>query len=700
MNANKVKVSVVIPVYNTEKYLRECLDSVCNQSLKEIEIICVDDGSTDNSLNILEEYKAKDNRITILKQKNLHAGAARNAGAAIASGETIAFLDADDWVEKDCYEKLYTNLIDNNAQVSACFHIWFNENDGIISYNGKLPWDKQTSGIVNLRNNAKYLMYRRFVAWDKLYRMDFFKNYHLKFSELLCSNDRSFYIQTIKYAERIYLFNDYLIHYRTNNNNSLSFNSTLDNFKCRIKAFEECWDLLQDSTPRIKRMMLDITLKDFLYPYSRAEGRLKEEIYELLKTYIKTMDLFLFGKEINTYKWYPAIKEIIGELSSDELKALNLLKEHYYNYNGLNLEEPRDNHIIISFTSFPSRINTVFWIFDDMLNQTVRPDKIILWLAKDQFDNIDLPIWGYYYTKLGVEIRYCNEDLRGHKKYFYAMQEFPDDIIITIDDDVHYASNFIEMLLKMHKIYPNAVVCRRAHQMVFDIDGNIQSYHKWNKQYNDMIGYPRMDLCATGVSGCLYPPKCLDKRYAQKDFILKYCLSTDDLWLKAMEILNATPTVLADYEDVLEYIDGTQEVSLYNENAKNNANGNDIALQNILEKYQSELTEKIVSWDYLGKNDNRLISYLSKLIVEKETAQCYAKKRVRINRRNQKKEYNEIINNLNKNIKKLKKENRKLKKNNFELKLIADSTTYKVGRIIMFIPCRIKDFFIKKGQKM
>ena len=94
--AADIKISVIIPVYNAEKYLRECLDSVIEQTLQEIEIICVDDGSTDNSLAILKEYTQKDERLKIIEQANRGAGAARNLGMAVALGEYLAFLDADD----------------------------------------------------------------------------------------------------------------------------------------------------------------------------------------------------------------------------------------------------------------------------------------------------------------------------------------------------------------------------------------------------------------------------------------------------------------------------------------------------------------------------------------------------------------------------------------------------------------------------
>lgn len=114
-----VKVSLIVPVYNVEKYLRECLDSLVKQTLKDIEIIAVNDGSPDNSLQILEEYAARDNRITIINQKNAGLSVARNNGVKAASGEFVAFVDSDDWVDLDFCEKLYDAAMEENADIAA-----------------------------------------------------------------------------------------------------------------------------------------------------------------------------------------------------------------------------------------------------------------------------------------------------------------------------------------------------------------------------------------------------------------------------------------------------------------------------------------------------------------------------------------------------------------------------------------------------
>ena len=111
------KVSVIIPVYNVEAYLRQCLDSVVNQTLRDIEIICVDDGSTDGSRAILEEYSEKDSRFKVIKQNHSNAGACRNAAMAIAKGEYLGFVDADDFCDLTLFEKAYTKAKSDDADV-------------------------------------------------------------------------------------------------------------------------------------------------------------------------------------------------------------------------------------------------------------------------------------------------------------------------------------------------------------------------------------------------------------------------------------------------------------------------------------------------------------------------------------------------------------------------------------------------------
>ena len=114
------KVSIIIPVYNAEKYLEKCLNSVIKQTLKDIEIICINDGSTDGSLNILQKYSEKDKRFIIIDQKNSGQSVARNKGLSVAKREFIGFVDSDDWIDSDMYKHLYQRMVEDHSDIAAC----------------------------------------------------------------------------------------------------------------------------------------------------------------------------------------------------------------------------------------------------------------------------------------------------------------------------------------------------------------------------------------------------------------------------------------------------------------------------------------------------------------------------------------------------------------------------------------------------
>lgn len=175
---NMPKISVIVPVYNVENYLRECLDSLIGQSLKDIEIICVNDGSKDASLQILREYAAKDSRIKVIDKPNAGVSAARNDGIAAATGEYITFADGDDWLKTTAYEEIYASV--GSARPDMVIFGYYESVDGknsesvlnrlLQSYEngGDIPLDMQ---ILRLGNTV----------WNHLYRLDFLKKHGLEF---------------------------------------------------------------------------------------------------------------------------------------------------------------------------------------------------------------------------------------------------------------------------------------------------------------------------------------------------------------------------------------------------------------------------------------------------------------------------------------------------------------------------------------
>ncbi|ULO01692.1 glycosyltransferase, family 2 [Campylobacter sp. RM5004] len=220
------KVSVIIPVYNTEKYLKECLDSVINQSLKEIEIICVDDGSTDNSLEILKEYAAKDNRITVLAQENLYAGVARNAGMMVASGEYYHFLDSDDFVEDNIYEKCVEN--NKNYDIIIFANNVIDENTQELIRVNKASIDEKNKNFIQTNPNA----------WSKLFNKCFIQSRRIKFEGLKIANDLTFTYTALALADNIKYIDIPLISYRGNQKHNLTANRG-DNIECFFKAIQK-----------------------------------------------------------------------------------------------------------------------------------------------------------------------------------------------------------------------------------------------------------------------------------------------------------------------------------------------------------------------------------------------------------------------------------------------------------------------------
>lgn len=252
--------------------------------------------------------------------------------------------------------------------------------------------------------------------------------------------------------------------------------------------------------------------------------------------------------------------------------------------------------IIVSLTSYPKRINTVYIPIESMLNQTVKVDKIILWLAKEEFPNLyeDLPVNLLELQKYGLYIEWCDENLKSHKKYYYALQKFPDDIIITIDDDLIYNKYLIEILLDSFKKFPRAISAMRVHLIKSEEKNKnkIGPYETWIKEYNKWFQEPSMQLFATTGAGTLFPPYSLSKEVFNKKMILENCLYADDIWLKIMQVLIDTPVVLANRYQRLSYIDGTQENALWKSNVIDNKN--DLQLNNLLNKYNKKEYENIV----------------------------------------------------------------------------------------------------------
>jgi glycosyltransferase involved in cell wall biosynthesis len=190
-NKGKTLISIIVPVYNVEEYLTNCLDSICNQTLKEIEIIIINDGSTDNSSEIIKEFQKNDKRIKVITQKNQGLSAARNAGLDIATGEYIGFVDSDDFISPDMYMDLYNKILEYDTDIVICNH-YILENDSLrtnSNYSDYLIETDKKYTYYLLRDEA----IKNFV-WSRLYKKELFDGVRFPIGKVFEDIYLSFYL--------------------------------------------------------------------------------------------------------------------------------------------------------------------------------------------------------------------------------------------------------------------------------------------------------------------------------------------------------------------------------------------------------------------------------------------------------------------------------------------------------------------------
>ena len=216
-----VKLSIIIPVYNVENYLSRCLESILNQTFNDFEIICVNDGSTDNSLAVLQKFKSNDERIIIIDKKNEGSGVARNVGLSIAKGDYIYFVDGDDWIEDNALDKIVVKADELNTDILIFGGLSFYNNKG---KNGGYSADKLPKQYLNKVFSSKDIKKDIFkfpsTAWTKLYRREFLLKNNIKFQDIKVGQDQLPFFHSMIKAERIALLPENIYCYRKNRKGS------------------------------------------------------------------------------------------------------------------------------------------------------------------------------------------------------------------------------------------------------------------------------------------------------------------------------------------------------------------------------------------------------------------------------------------------------------------------------------------------
>lgn len=255
-------ISVVIPVYNVEKYLPECLDSVINQIYKNLQIILVDDGSTDSSGKICDEYAEKDNRITVVHQKNAGAGAAKNTGLELIDGDYFSIIDSDDYIELDMYEKMVNSLEKYNSDIAQCLFRNVFVND---SFDRKYKIKGNYPKILTSKNFLKEYLYdwKYAIFWNKLFKKSLLQN--IKFPVGRKIDDEFFTYKLVCNAKKVANIDNILYNYRMRKTSVMNENNSDRLIYDRIDCFIERYNYVSNVFPSLKKKYNLKLYDDLLY---------------------------------------------------------------------------------------------------------------------------------------------------------------------------------------------------------------------------------------------------------------------------------------------------------------------------------------------------------------------------------------------------------------------------------------------------
>ena len=262
----------------------------------------------------------------------------------------------------------------------------------------------------------------------------------------------------------------------------------------------------------------------------------------------------------------------------------NSLLPYYFNkFEGRKGKDNKTNRkIIVSLTSFPKRINSVWLVVECLMRQTLMPNKILLWLSKEQFPSYDnVPRNLKERVSDIFEIRLVENDIRSHKKYYYAFQEFPNDYVITVDDDIFYPPYMIEDLVRNIETKKNTVVGRYGFEIKYNNDLSVESYNNWVE--GNAIGLKNSFFGSGG--GTLFIPSKLYKDTLNIELALNLCPLADDVWLNAMVRL-ANLSVYISSKEILLPISIKQNVRLTQANVYYNQN--DAQIKALIDYYKDK----------------------------------------------------------------------------------------------------------------
>jgi len=300
------------------------------------------------------------------------------------------------------------------------------------------------------------------------------------------------------------------------------------------------------------------------------------DFFDRIYTKIENKNQFL-----TKIKYYGLLRFLIKITVNGLVPILFLLTKNNKKHYLLKTETKESPLVIVSLTSFPARIKRVWLVVETILRQTHKPDKIILWLSKEQFPALEiLPPRLLDQQKRGLEIRLVDGDLKSHKKYYYTLHEFPDDIMITIDDDIFYRSKMIEDLYEYSCRFTKNVIAQYCKQMKWK-ENRLSPHITWPIKYEEIINSDNLFFGSGG--GTLFPPHSFYPYVLNEELFISLTPTADDVWLNTMCKLNQTKVTQTIYHTDRLPVLNKEKMSLASVN--NGRSQNDIQLNAVREYF-------------------------------------------------------------------------------------------------------------------
>lgn len=567
------KVSVIIPLEQGPGWL--CLNSLLEQSFRDFEILCL-------CCQVPKELAAvaeKDCRIRIVRENFPNTGAAANLGLELARGSYVLVLKGTETAARDLLERALNRAEETDADIIAfCGYsvsrVGNAKNDEFDGYDPKLV--RSVTGVFSKEDYPDcFLSVLKGSLSFRLTKTAFLREHNIRIPGLDSRWDMVFCALCDAKAGRTALMDRRML--------------TADPADTAVDARNvlAAADLVAEglgNEQAVLRLLVEFTTAAF----RRATSDFGSADARLLYTGLQAR----YGSPL-----FASLD--VSKLPAKEVCFFDTILHTPYE----TMLERGKVPMVVSFTSFPKRIGFTVNVIANAWAQTRRPQKVLLYLAPEQFPQKEgeLPQALLDQVKQGlVEIKWVR-DIRSHKKYHYVMQEFPDSLIVTLDDDLQYPDDMLENLFHCYLCHPDKVSAMRAHLTVLDTSaGLLLPYSRWVKEYRGATYIPSPQLFVTSGAGTLFPPKVLHPLALDLEKAWGLCPYADDVWLNLMTLLNGTCVVLAVDDFTMKNMPGSQEEALQSINVDQNQN--DVQYDKIRSWLWEEFGRDVI-WEALTAGD-------------------------------------------------------------------------------------------------